>query len=249
MARRQSRMLPLGSVAPHFALPDTVSGRTVALEDFASSPALLVAFICNHCPFEKHMLDGFVAFARDFTPRGLAIVAISSNDVAGYPADAPAEMKRVATLKGFSFPYLYDESQEVASAYQAVCTPDFFLFDRERRLVYRGQFDGGRFFGFVIGGSLPVTVAASWLASAWDQNGGLVVTAPINARLEKVALDWVKGLFHLPADSAGGFVTSATAANFCALAAARHALLERAGWDVEAQGLFGAPPITVVVGE
>jgi len=108
---------------------------------------------------------------------------------------------------------------------------------------------GGRFFGFVIGGSLPVTVAASWLASAWDQNAGLVVTSPINARLEEVALDWVKGLFHLPADSAGGFVTSATAANFCALAAARHALLERAGWDVEAQGLFGAPPITVVVGE
>jgi len=107
----------------------------------------------------------------------------------------------------------------------------------------------GRFFGFVIGGSLPVTVAASWLASAWDQNGGLVVTSPINARLEEVALDWVKGLFHLPAGSAGGFVTSATAANFCALAAARHALLERAGWDVEAQGLFGAPPITVVVGE
>jgi len=107
----------------------------------------------------------------------------------------------------------------------------------------------GRFFGFVIGGSLPVTVAASWLASAWDQNGGLVVTSPINARLEEVALDWVKGLFQLPADSAGGFVTSATAANFCALAAARHALLERAGWDVEAQGLFGAPPITVVVGE
>ena len=108
---------------------------------------------------------------------------------------------------------------------------------------------GGRFFGFVIGGSLPVTVAASWLASAWDQNGGLVVSSPINARLEEVALDWVKGLFQLPADSAGGFVTSATAANFCALAAARHALLERAGWDVEAQGLFGAPPITVVVGE
>jgi len=108
---------------------------------------------------------------------------------------------------------------------------------------------GGRFFGFVIGGSLPVTVAASWLASAWDQNAGLVATSPINARLEEVALDWVKGLFHLPAESAGGFVTSATAANFCALAAARHALLERAGWDVEAQGLFGAPPITVVVGE
>src|SRR5256885_1740655 len=141
MAQRQSRMLPLGTAAPHFALPDTVSGRTVALEDFASSPALLVAFICNHCPFVKHILDGFVAFARDFTPRGLAVVAISSNDVAGYPADAPAEMKRVARVKGFGFPYLYDESQEVASAYQAVCTPDFFLFDRERRLLHRRQFD------------------------------------------------------------------------------------------------------------
>ncbi len=144
MARRQSRMLPLGTAAPHFALPDTVSGRTVALEDFVSSPALLAAFICNHCPFVKHILDGFVAFARDLTPRGLAIVAISSNDVSGYPADAPAEMKRIATFTGFGFPYLYDESQEVASAYQAVCTPDFFLFDRDRRLVYRGQFDGSR---------------------------------------------------------------------------------------------------------
>jgi glutamate/tyrosine decarboxylase-like PLP-dependent enzyme len=108
---------------------------------------------------------------------------------------------------------------------------------------------GGRFFGFVIGGSLPVTVAANWLATAWDQNAGLVVTSPVNARLEKVALEWLKDLFHLPAESAGGFVTSATAANFSALAAARHALLTRAGWDVEAQGLFGAPPITVVVGE
>lgn len=108
---------------------------------------------------------------------------------------------------------------------------------------------GGRFFGFVIGGSLPVTVAANWLATVWDQNAGLVVTSPVNARLEKVALEWLKDLFHLPAESAGGFVTSATAANFSALAAARHALLARAGWDVEAQGLFGAPPITVVVGE
>src|SRR5213078_5093828 len=122
MARRQSRMLPLGTAAPRFALRDTMSGRTVALQDFVSSPALLIAFMCNHCPFVTHILDGFVAFARDFTPRDLAIVAISSNDVAGYPADAPAEMKRIATLKEFGFPYLYDESQEVASAYQAVCT-------------------------------------------------------------------------------------------------------------------------------
>jgi glutamate/tyrosine decarboxylase-like PLP-dependent enzyme len=108
---------------------------------------------------------------------------------------------------------------------------------------------GPRYFGFVTGGSLPVTVAASWLASAWDQNAGLVVHSPIAARLEQIALGWLKELFHLPAQSGGGFVTSATAANFSALLAARHALLERAGWDVEAQGLFGAPPITVVVGE
>ena len=108
---------------------------------------------------------------------------------------------------------------------------------------------GGRFFGFVIGGSLPVTVAANWLATAWDQNAGLVVTAPVNATLENVALRWVKDIFNLPAQSAGGFVTCATTANFAALAAARHALLARAGWDVEAQGLFGAPPLTIVVGE
>jgi len=144
MVQRHSRMLRLGTAAPRFSLRDTVSGRTVALEDFASSPALLIAFICNHCPFVKHILDGFVAFARDFGPRGLAVVAINSNDVKSYPEDAPAEMSRIAMLKGFSFPYLYDESQEIAKAYQAVCTPDFFLFDRARRLVYRGQFDGSR---------------------------------------------------------------------------------------------------------
>ncbi len=144
MARRTSRMLPLGTPAPSFALPDTVTGRTVALEDLSTSPALLVAFICNHCPFVKHILDEFVAFGRDFGARGVAIVAISSNDVVSYPEDAPAEMARIATHKGFTFPYLYDESQEVAKAYQAVCTPDFFLFDRDRRLAYRGQFDASR---------------------------------------------------------------------------------------------------------
>jgi len=108
---------------------------------------------------------------------------------------------------------------------------------------------GGRFFGFVIGGSLPVTVAANWLAAAWDQNAGLVITSPANAALETVALRWLKDIFHLPVQSAGGFVTCATAANFAALAAARHTLLRRVGWDVEAQGLFGAPPLTLVVGE
>jgi glutamate/tyrosine decarboxylase-like PLP-dependent enzyme len=108
---------------------------------------------------------------------------------------------------------------------------------------------GGRFFGFVIGGALPATVAANWLAAAWDQNAGLVVTSPTNAALEKVSLQWVKDIFRLPTQSAGGFVTCATSANFSALAAARHALLARAGWDVEGQGLFGAPPLTVVVGD
>ena len=152
MARRNSRMSVLGTAAPRFALPDTVTGRQVALEDFASSPALLIAFVCNHCPFVKHILDEFVRFARDFGPRGLAVVAISSNDVAGYPEDAPAAMARIATLKGFIFPYLYDESQEVARAYQAVCTPDFFVYDRDRRLKYRGQFDRSR-----PGSKVPVT--------------------------------------------------------------------------------------------
>ena len=154
MARQSSRMLPLGTAAVPFALPDTVTGRVVTLEDFATAPLLLVVFTCNHCPFVKHILDGFVAFAREFGPRGVAVVAISPNDVSSYPEDAPAEMARIARLKGFTFPYLYDESQEVAKAYQAVCTPDFFLFDRERRLAYRGQFDASR-----PGGRVPVTGA------------------------------------------------------------------------------------------
>jgi peroxiredoxin len=140
----QSRMLALGTAAPSFRLADTASGKTVALEDFAASRALLVAFLCNHCPYVKHVLDGFVAFAREYGPRGLAVVAISSNDVASYPADAPDEMAKLARAKNFTFPYLYDESQSVARAYDAACTPDFFLFDGARKLVYRGQFDGSR---------------------------------------------------------------------------------------------------------
>ena len=137
MARLASRMLPLGTPAPAFSLPDAVTGRTVAVGDCASSPLLLVVFICNHCPFVRHILDGFVAFARDYGTSGVAVVAISSNDITRHPDDAPAEMSRIARLKGFTFPYLYDESQEVAKAYQAACTPDFFLFERDRRLAYR----------------------------------------------------------------------------------------------------------------
>jgi peroxiredoxin len=131
-----------GTPAPRFALPDTVTGKTVSLDDFASTPAVLVAFICNHCPFVKHILDGFVAFARDLGPRGLAVVAINPNDVEAYPDDAPEEMARLAARKDFTFPYLLDESQDVALAYQAACTPDFYLFDRDRRLAYHGRFDG-----------------------------------------------------------------------------------------------------------
>jgi peroxiredoxin len=140
----QSKMLALGTAAPAFRLADTVSGKPVDLQDFTTSRALLVAFICNHCPYVKHILDGFVAFAREYGPRGLAVVAISSNDAATYPADSPNEMAKLARAKSFTFPYLYDESQSVARAYDAACTPDFFLFDGQHRLVYRGQFDGSR---------------------------------------------------------------------------------------------------------
>ena len=139
MARWESRMLGLGTPAPAFALPDP-SGRVHALEEFGDAPALLVAFICNHCPYVKHILAGFCDFAREYGDRGLAVVAISANDAAAYPDDAPPAMARVAAAHRFTFPYLYDESQAVALAYQAICTPDFFLFDRERRLAYRGQF-------------------------------------------------------------------------------------------------------------
>ena len=155
MARLTSRMLPLGTPAPSFALPDTVSGRTVSLESCASAPALVVAFMCNHCPFVKHILDGFVAFAREFGVRGVAVVAISPNDAVSHPQDSPTEMARLATLKSFTFPYLYDESQKVARSYQAVCTPEFYLFDRDRRLAYRGQFDTSG-----PGNNVPVTGAA-----------------------------------------------------------------------------------------
>ena len=150
----QSRMLALGTAAPPFRLMDTASGKTVAATDFTTSPALLVAFVCNHCPYVKHLLDGFVAFAREYSERGLAVVAISSNDVSSHPADSPDEMGKLARARNFAFPYLYDESQAVARAYDAACTPDFFLFDAGRRLVYRGQFDGSR-----AGGAQPVTGA------------------------------------------------------------------------------------------
>lgn len=144
MALKQSRMIELGTPAPDFALPDVVSGRTVRLAHFAAEPALLVAFICNHCPYVKHIRAGFAEFARQYQPRGLAIVAISANDPAAYPDDAPEAMAREAAAAGYTFPYLYDETQATARAYEAICTPEFFLFGRERRLAYRGRFDASR---------------------------------------------------------------------------------------------------------
>ena len=136
-------MLPLGTVAPDFRLPDT-NGKTVSLGDFKASPALLVMFICNHCPYVVHIRPGLAQLGRDYLPKGVAMVAISSNDAANYPADGPARMKEEAKSAGYTFPYLYDESQAVAKAYRAACTPDLFLFDRDRKLVYRGQFDDSR---------------------------------------------------------------------------------------------------------
>ncbi len=139
-----SSMLALGTRAPDFSLPDTVSGGTVSLSDFDDDDALLVMFICNHCPYVKHVREGLAALGRDYADTGLGIVAISSNDIEGYPADSPAAMKVEAEHNGYLFPYLYDESQHVAAAYTAMCTPDFFLFGRDRSLVYRGRLDGSR---------------------------------------------------------------------------------------------------------
>jgi peroxiredoxin len=140
---KESRMLPLGTTAPRFTLPDA-AGKPHSLDDFAASPALLVAFICNHCPYVLHILDGFVSYAREYAPRGLAVIAVSVNDVRAYPQDGPEAMGRLAAARGFTFPYVFDDSQRVAKDYEAVCTPDFFLFDQARRLVYRGQFDASR---------------------------------------------------------------------------------------------------------
>jgi peroxiredoxin len=144
MVKTASTMLPLGTKAPDFSLINAADGRTVSMSDFRDQTGLLVIFMCNHCPFVKHIAQGLAQFACDYQPRGLAIVGISSNDAAKYPDDGPDKMKLEAQQQGYPFPYLYDESQSVAQAYRAACTPDFFLFDRDRRLVYRGQFDASR---------------------------------------------------------------------------------------------------------
>jgi peroxiredoxin len=144
MARTESTMLPLGTAAPDFQLSDVVSGRTVTLADFRDKDGLLVMFICRHCPFVKHVQSELTRIGSDYAQKSLGIVAISSNDAEAYPDDAPDNLREMASELGFTFPYCYDETQNVARAYDAACTPDFFLFDKNRRLVYRGQLDDSR---------------------------------------------------------------------------------------------------------
>ena len=152
MARTESVMLPLQTPAPDFALPDVTTGAIIKLADFAGRDAVLVMFICRHCPFIQHVERGLAQLGRDYSKKSLGIVAISSNDTFSFPEDAPESLREQAVEAGFIFPYLFDETQEVARDYGAACTPDLFLFNRERKLVYRGQFDSSR-----PGNDIPVT--------------------------------------------------------------------------------------------
>ena len=153
MAETPSTMLPLGTKAPQFRLPDP-QGKLVSLDDYPDAQALLVVFMCNHCPYVKHIRSQFAELAKEYQTRGVAVVGINSNDAESYPDDRPEKMAEEIKQIGYTFPYLYDETQEVAKAYRAACTPDFFLFDHDRRLVYRGQFDDSR-----PGSGRPVTGA------------------------------------------------------------------------------------------
>jgi peroxiredoxin len=153
MVRTPSTMLPLGTVAPDFLLPN-VDGGMVDFAAAAGRHGTVVMFICNHCPFVKHVADQLAALGRDYLPRGIGFAAISSNDVSTHPADSPEQMVAEAEARGYVFPYLYDETQQVAQDYHAACTPDFFVFDPDRRLVYRGQLDASR-----PGNDVPVTGA------------------------------------------------------------------------------------------
>lgn len=152
MARTASQMIALGTQAPDFRLPDVTSGREVSLNDFPEAKGFMVAFICNHCPFVQLIRHELARYGREFSQKGLAIIAINSNDAEQYPGDGPEAMRDDARRFGYNFPYCVDADQSVAKAFQAACTPDFFLFDARRALVYRGQFDGAR-----PGNDLPVT--------------------------------------------------------------------------------------------
>lgn len=170
MVKTASTMLTLGTRAPDFSLPN-VDGRTVSLADFSGAKGLLVMFLCNHCPFVKHLRSALAGFAKEFQARGLAVVGISSNDAEAYPADSPTAMKAEAAEAGYTFPYLYDGTQEVAKAYRAACTPDFFLFDGDMTLVYRGQFDDSR-----PSNGKPITGADLRAACEAVLNGGPMLT-------------------------------------------------------------------------
>src|SRR5271154_1716856 len=160
MVLTQSTMLPLGSQAPDFTLPNSDS-REVSLSDFAGAPALLVIFMCNHCPFVKHVAAGLAQLGRDYQAKGVAVVGINSNNPITHPGDSPEQMVHEAENRGYTFPYLFDETQEVAKAYRAACTPDFYVFDQDQKLVYRGQLDGSR-------PGNPVPVTGKDLRSALD---------------------------------------------------------------------------------
>jgi len=144
MAYTLSKMLPLGTKAPDFTLPDTVSGDSLSLADLQSDKATVIMFLCNHCPYVIHVNEGLVNLANEYQARGVKFIGISSNDVENYPQDGPELMKKHAETVGYPFPYLYDETQDVAKAYDAACTPDFYIFNQDMRLVYRGQIDGSR---------------------------------------------------------------------------------------------------------
>ncbi|MCH9770596.1 MAG: thioredoxin family protein [Gammaproteobacteria bacterium] len=152
MSLTPSTMIPLGNIAPNFELPDTVSGKTLALQDIRSDIATVIMFICNHCPYVKHLQDGIIRLARDYTSKGIQFIAISSNDVDAYPEDSPEKMTAMAKQLDFNFPYLFDATQATAKAYDAACTPDFYIFDKDLKCVYRGQFDDSR-----LGNDIPVT--------------------------------------------------------------------------------------------
>ena len=144
MVLTPSTMIKLGTPAPMFSLPDTISGKIFSLEELKSDKATVIMFICNHCPFVKHVQHELVRLANDYIPKGISFIAINANDAANYPDDAPDKMKEIAEQLGYPFPYLFDETQTVAKAYQAGCTPDFYIFDKDLELVYRGQLDDSR---------------------------------------------------------------------------------------------------------
>jgi len=154
MARTPSQMIDLGTEAPNFSLPDVVSGRNVSLDDFSGAKGFMIAFICNHCPFVQLIRHEFARYGREYTDKGIAVIAINSNDILAHPEDGPDAMSDEARRFGYAFPYCLDEGQSVAKAYQAACTPDLYLFDANRKLVYRGQFDDSR-----PGSDAPVTGA------------------------------------------------------------------------------------------